>query len=260
MKVKEKILDNYEKEIRKEIEQMKKKGFIVTSIKEIFQYDPLTDRFIKVPEEDFYNILDYKVNSYWNFKRELLKEIAEKYIFNSAEENVLPIIHENSLNHYYNYVEAKNYLADESNVIGKRTVNKLLKENDSKKDSSVILNLNDVRTQAQVLINNNIFIDLNGRLYKYNENINSFEIITSSDLHILLYDNLPEEEIAKSKLIKQTIINAVDEGVSYGEYRTLLTYANNIPSLVIEQEAKEEDLTLFKDSFKAIEKIVKTYE
>lgn len=259
-KIKNKILNNFEKELKTELEFLRKKGFIVTPEDKILKYDLFKNNFYEVDLQDFYKIIASDVPNYWNFKLNHIEIIVNKYVFNAAEVNVLPVVDESVINQYVYYTNSKKWLDDPENIIGKRTLNKILKENNSRKKTNFIFKLESVDSQAQLLINNNIFIDKNGRLFKFNNDLDSFEVVTNSDLNTLFYNNLPEVDKKTSSIIKTTIYNTVQESLTYGEYRTRLTYASDIPFKYNEQQLQEQNLINNKDSYKKIKSIIKNFE
>ena len=111
-KIKNKILNNFEKELKTELEFLRKKGFIVTPEDKILKYDLFKNNFYEVDLQDFYKIITSDVPNYWNFKLNHIEIIVNKYVFNAAEVNVLPVVDESVINQYVYYTNSKKWLDD----------------------------------------------------------------------------------------------------------------------------------------------------
>ena len=252
-KAKAKILKNYTNEIKKEISKLKLKGFIITETNAIYQYNIFNNGFNMIDIKQFYNIVCSGIGfNYWSIPPETSQDIINNCLF-----DILPIVKKEQLKNYVKYCQAKEYLNNELNIIGKRQLNQLLKENEQRKQD-IILNLNDIETQTQLLINNDIFKDKNGNLWQYDKETILFNRLLNKDIEKLLYNNLTEQDKEQSKLIKTTLNNMVIENIQYNNYN--LVYCGNTPSLWNEQNEQNAIINLYKKDYKAINGIIKTFE
>lgn len=252
-KYKDKILKNHTEQIKKEISKLKYKGFVLTENKTIYQYNIFNNGFNMIDIKQFYNIVCSGIGfNYWSIPPETSQDIINNCLF-----DILPIVKKEQLKNYVKYCQAKEYLNNELNSIGKRQLNQLLKENEQRKQQ-VILNLNDINTQTQLLINNDIFKDKNGNLWQYDKETILFNRLLNNDIENLLYDNLTEQDKETSKLIKITLNNMVIENLQYNNYD--LVYCGNTPILWNEQTEQKNYLNLFKNDYKLIKSILSDFE
>lgn len=267
-KYKDKITNNYMNEIKNEIKKLKLKGFVLTPDETIYQYNIFNNSFMEIPPEQFYKIVFSQIVNYWNFPEDFNKESIQYFLF--TEFNLLPVISKDKLINYVKYCNAKNYLDNENNTIGKRELNKLLKENENNKNNNSVLDLNQIETQSQLLINNNIFYDKNGLLWQYDNENELFKRVTNETIEKLYYANLTEQdkELIKNNgrqyknidMLENTIYNIILDNVSHSRYKEYLLYLNNVPMLWNEQKEQLNYIELYKKDFKEVNSIIKNFE
>lgn len=256
-----KIINNHEKEIKNELENLKHKGFIITPENEIYKFNIFDKTFYKMDPEQFYNLVVSGNINYWNFTPEQNQNIINKSLFDK-DNNIFPVITNQEIKEFNLYLEANEFINNDSNIIGKRELNKALKENNNKKTKKDIkLELHNPHGQAQILINNDIFVNENNSLFKYDRTNNNFILLaTSGYINQELKDlfiNYGNQMIKNNrKSMYGDIENVIKQNLAY--YKKQLVYFR---CDIFNKQIKQENvLNTYKESYKKVKKIISNFD
>ena len=256
-----KIINNHEKEIKNELENLTHKGFIITPENEIYKFNIFDKIFYKMDPENFYNLVVSGNINYWNFTPEQNQNIINKLLFDK-DNNIFPVITNQEINEYQLYLEANEFINNENNIIGKRELNKALKENNNKKTKKdVKMELYDPHSQAQILINNDIFVNENNSLFKYDRTNNNFILLATTG-HINkeltnLFINYGNQIIKNNRRsMYREIENVIQGNLAYYK-KQLVHFRCDIFNKQIKQENV---LNMYKDSYKKVKKVITNFD
>lgn len=251
MEIKEKILNNYNNEIASTINKLKEKGFIITTnideTNDLVKYNCFSNDFEIVDYEIFKDLILNLTPNYWNFSPEDLKEI----ILNQCLK-ILPSIDENSIERYFNYIEAKEKVNPSKEL--KKELKSLLKECKSK--------YGDVKTgnffgspdvHFQVFANKNVVYDFKvNKYYQYSKEKDVFIHLQPTDLlNILRKDS----HFYNPNLM---VISDVSNYMSF-EYKRFLINSS-LPHRYNLNKTYENRLSDFKADFEIIDKITNNFK
>lgn len=251
-----KINNNYQKEIKNQIELLKTKGYIITPDKEIYKFNIFEKTFNQIPNETFYNNVMDAVKNFWNYSQQENEKIINELLFNPYQ--TLPIITKKIITEFELYQKANEFLTNEKLHFSKRKLNEKLKENENKKRKNVLINLNEPSTQSQVLINNDIFVNSNydSKFYKYNPDLKIFELMSNENIRDLFIKNIDKTTLKQSKLAKQYIMDVIRLND--------LFYKDNLVKINCEhwnkQREYETNIIEYKASYKTIKSIITSFE
>lgn len=253
-KIRQKLLNNFEKDIINELKNLSKKGFILNENNIIYRY-AISNIFYKITWYEFIELILSKIDNYYNISIENIEQIINNILIREKPFN---IISSDEIEQFKNYCIAKDYLNNESNQIGKRTINKYIKANEQLKKSNFKFNLNDIGSQTQLLINNNVFKDKNNILWIFNKDNDLFEQVTNKDLEKLYYNALNPNERKQSNIINVYIRDIVQENIKCNYYN--LSYMGNIPALWNKQSHYLNMIEQYKNSYKIVKSVIKSFE
>lgn len=257
-KIRKKILNNFEKDILNELKTLSKKGFVLNENNLIYCYS-INNIFYKYDWYNFIDLISSKIDNFYNISIETMINIINNVLVNDKPFN---IISDKEMEQFNYYCIAKEYLNQETNQIGKRTINNYIKENEQLKNNDFTFNLNDIQSQNQLLINNDIFKDSNNNLWIYNKDNNLFERVTNSDIEKLYYNACYNELKTNEKEpneIKTIIQNTIITNKKYNNYNQLV-YIGNAPNLWNEQSHYLNMIEQNKNSYKIVKNVIKSFE
>jgi len=242
-----KIENNYKTEIKKTIEYLKTKGFILDENNTIYKFNIFTKQFKEIDINNFYKYVFSNMDhiNNWNYPLEQSQEFINDFLL--IENKILPIVETSTIKEFELYKQAQNYLNNPQNIFSKRDLNKQLKRNNQLK-KAFKFDTNNINSQIQLLINNNIFYDDLKQFYRYDDKTNLF---IHYDLNALI-------KLFKSKS------NYPDYYLKEIITENTLFYIQGLININAikwnKQQNSENNLIKYKSSYKTIKNIIKTFE
>ena len=257
-----KIINNHEKEIKNELENLTHKGFIITPENEIYKFNIFDKMFYKMDPENFYNLFALSGNiNYWNFTPEQNQNIINNLLFDK-DNNIFPVITNQELKEFRLYLQANDFI-NSNQFISKRALNKALKENDNKKTKENIkFEFNNPYSQAQIIINNDVFMNEKNSLYKYDKTNNNFILLATHGYNkglrdlFIKYSNERDKSRNNVKITNVYIEDIIKENLAF--YKQKLVYFRC--ELYNKQIEQENNLNKCKTSYKKIKKVITNFD